>query len=238
MMILFEAQTGAPKCILLEEGILTDFRTAAAGAVAAKYLANKDSKNVLVAGTGNQAKLQVEFLLKIFPIKNLFIWGRSEGKARAYCDYLLNKHISVNLQIIKNIEEAENLDMDILITTTPSRKPLISNKLIKRGIHINAIGADMSGKQELDERIIPTAKVVTDSTAQCAKSGDLQHALKSGIIKLDEVYGELGEIISKRKVGRENPDEITIFDSTGLGVQDLAIANYVFDKYCDMKKIK
>jgi len=238
MMILFEAKTGIPKCILLEEGALTDYRTAAAGAVAAKYLANKDSENILVVGTGNQAKLQVEFLLKIFPIKNIFVWGRSEGKARTYCDYILNKQISANLQIINKIEEAENLDLDIIITATPSRMPLVSSKLIKKGNHVNAIGADMPGKQELDERIIRNAKVVTDSTAQCAKSGELQHSLKSGIMKLDKVYGELGEIISKKKIGRENLDEITVFDSTGLGVQDLAIANYVFDKYCDMEKIK
>ena len=237
MMILLEAKTGIPKCILLEDGQLTDYRTAAAGAVAAKYLANKDSENVFVVGTGIQAKLQVEFLLKIFPIKRLFVWGRSEDKAKDYCNYFLTKSTSFDFQIIKSIEEAQNLDIDIIITATPSRKALVPNKVVKKTVHINAIGADMPGKQELDEKIFSNAKVITDSTAQCAKSGELQHALKTGKITLDDVYSELGEIISKNKKGRENPEEITVFDSTGLGVQDSAISNYVFDKYCKVNKI-
>ncbi len=223
--------------LLLEDGQLTDYRTAAAGAVAAKYLANKNSENVLVVGTGIQAKLQVKFLSKIFPIKRLFVWGRSEDKAKDYCNYFITKLISFDFQIIKSIEEAQNLDIDIIITATPSRKALVPNKVVKKGVHINAIGADMPGKQELDEKIFSNAKVITDSTVQCAKNGELQHALKAGMINLDDVYSELGEIISKNKKGRENPDEITVFDSTGLGVQDSAISNYVFDKYCKVNKI-
>ena len=237
LMVLLEAKTGIPRCILLEDGQLTDYRTAAAGAVAAKYLANKDSKNVLVVGTGIQAKLQVEFLWKIFSIKRLFVWGRSEEKAKDYCNYFLTKSASFDFQNIKSIEEAQNLDIDIIITATPSRKALVQNKVVKKTVHINAIGADMPGKQELDEKIFSYAKVITDSTVQCAKSGELQHALKAGVINLDDVYSQLGEIISKNKKGRENPEEVTVFDSTGLGVQDLAISNYVYEKYCKVNKI-
>ena len=237
MMILLEAKTGIPKCILLEDGQLTDYRTAAAGAVAAKYLANKNSENVLVVGTGIQAKLQVKFLSKFFPIKRLFVWGRSEDKAKDYCNYFITKSVSFDFQIIKSMEEVQNLDIDIIITATPSRKALVPNKVVKEGVHINAIGADMPGKQELDEKIFSNAKVITDSTVQCAKNGELQHALKAGMISLDNVYSELGEIISKNKKGRESPDEITVFDSTGLGAQDSAISNYVFDKYCKVNKI-
>jgi len=237
MMILLEAKTGLPICILLEDGQLTDYRTAAAGAVASKYLANKDSENVLVVGTGIQAKLQVEFLLRILPIKRLFVWGRSEGKVKEYCNYFLTKPHSLDLEIVESVEEAQFLDIDIIITATPSRKSLVPKKAVKKGVHINAIGADMPFKKELDEKIFSNAKVITDSTAQCSKSGELQHALKTGNLKIDDVYGELGEIILKNKKGRENPEEVTIFDSTGLGVQDLAISNYVFDKYCKVNKI-
>jgi len=236
MMILLEAKTGQPTCILLEEGHLTDVRTAAAGAVAAKYLANKGSEKVLVVGTGIQAKLQVEFLLRIMPIKKLFVWGRSEGKAEDYCNHLQIKSPALELKIIKNLNEAQNLEIDIIVTATPSRQALLAKNTIPKAVHINAIGADMPGKQELDENILSAAKVITDSTAQCSKSGELQHALKAGVMKVNDVHGELGEVISNNKKGRDNPEEITVFDSTGLGVQDLAIARYVFDKYCELNK--
>ncbi|MCH6579676.1 MAG: ornithine cyclodeaminase family protein [Nitrospinae bacterium] len=236
MMILIEAKTGLPKCILLEEGQLTDFRTAAAGAVAAKYLANKGSEKVLVVGTGIQAKLQVEFLLRIMQIKILFVWGRSEEKAKDYCKHLQTKSPALEIKIVKNMNEARNLAIDIIVTATPSRKPLVPKNVVEKGVHLNAIGADMPGKHELDENILSAAKVITDSTAQCSKSGELQHALSAGVMKVNDVHGELGEVISNNKKGRDHPEEITVFDSTGLGVQDLAIARYVFDKYCEVNK--
>ena len=236
MMILLEAKTGLPKCILLEEGHLTDVRTAAAGAVAAKHLANPGSEKVLVVGTGIQARLQVEFLLRVMPIKKLFVWGRSEGKAEDYCKHLQTGSPALESKIIKNLNEARNLEIDIIVTATPSRQALLAKNAMQKAVHINAIGADMPGKQELDENILSAAKVITDSTAQCAKSGELQHALNAGVMKMDDVHGELGEVISRKKKGRANPEEITVFDSTGLGVQDLAIACYVFDKYCEMNK--
>ena len=175
--------------------------------------------------------------MKIFSIKRLFVWGRSEDKVEGYCDYFLTKPASFDFQKIKSIEEAQNLDIDIIITATPSRKALVPNKVVKKKVHINAIGADMPGKQELDEKIFSYAKVITDSTVQCAKSGELQHALKAGVVNLDDVYSQLGEIISKNKKGRENPEEVTVFDSTGLGAHDLAMSNYVLEKYCKVNKI-
>ncbi len=220
MMILLDVKTGVPQCVLLEEGILTDYRTAAAGAVAAQYLAKKSSSRVLVVGTGIQARLQVEFLSTLFTIQQLWVWGRSEDKVREYCD------LWPNASSIGRIEDAR--DMDIIVTTTPSRHPILSQ--VEKGVHINAIGSDMPGKHELNEAILSDVKVVTDSTNQCAKSGELQHAIQKGKMTLDRVHGELGEIIAREKEGRTHPDEITVFDSTGLGVQDLAIAEYVFRK--------
>jgi ornithine cyclodeaminase len=226
MMILFEAKTGIPKCILLDDGMLTDYRTAAAGAVAAKQLANVNSSKVLVLGTGIQARLQIEFLIKVFPIDKVFVWSRSKENTNDYCNYFIdNFSIEVNsVDCIKSIKE-----VDIIVTATPSRVPWIYE--VDKGVHINAIGSDMPGKQELDGKLLGEVKVVTDSTLQCAKNGELQHALKSGDITLNDVHAELGEILAKAKKGREFSDEITVFDSTGLGVQDLAIANYVFKKF-------
>ncbi len=226
MMILFDSKTGVPKCILLEDGILTDYRTAAAGAVAAKYLANPKSENVLVIGSGIQARLQLEFLIKTFRIRQVFVWGRNRENVKSYCDYL-SKFNLTSIKSISKIEEQD--DIDIVITTTPSREPLLSR--VGKGVHINAIGSDMPGKQELASKLLIKAKVVTDSTLQCEKNGELQHAMKSGEITRDNVYAELGEIVKKIKKGRESPEEITIFDSTGLGVQDLSIANYVYEKF-------
>jgi ornithine cyclodeaminase len=226
MMILLDSKTGVPKCILLEDGILTDYRTAAAGAVAAKYLANANSKNILVIGSGIQARLQVEFLLQIFKIERLSIWGRNAENVKKYCDYI-SKFNFLDLEVLTTVQEHK--EIDIVITTTPSRSPLLSS--VKKGIHINAIGADMPGKQELSPKLLVKSKIITDSTSQCEKSGESQHALKSGDVAFKEVHAELGEIIAKTKKGRESPDEITVFDSTGLGVQDLAIAKYVYEKF-------
>ena len=226
MMILLNSKTGIPKCILLEEGILTNYRTAAAGAVAAKYLANANSENVLVIGTGIQARLQIEFLLKLFQIRCISVWGRNQKNVKSYCNYLSKFNLS-NIKILTSINEHEKID--IIITTTPSRSPLLFS--VWKGVHINAIGADMPGKQELGPKLFAKAKIVTDSTSQCEKSGELQHALKSGDIASNDVHAELGEIVGKAKKGREYPEEITIFDSTGLGVQDLAIADYVYESF-------
>jgi alanine dehydrogenase len=224
MMILLDSKTGVPKCILLEGGLLTDYRTAAAGAVAAKYLANANSKNVLVVGSGMQARLQVEFLLQVFEIERLFVWGRNEENVKNYCDYI-SKFNFLDLKVLTTVQDHK--EVDIVITTTPSRSPLLFS--VEKGVHVNAVGADMPGKQELSPKLLAKAKIITDSTSQCEKSGELQHALNSGDIF--DVYGELGEIVAKTKKGRELSDEITIFDSTGLGIQDLAIAKYVYEKF-------
>jgi len=224
MMILLDSKTGEPKCILLEDGILTDYRTAAAGAVAAKYLANTNSKHVLVIGSGIQARLQVEFLLQVFDIERLSIWGRNVENVKSYCEYI-SKFKFLDLKVLTSIRDHK--EVDIVVTTTPSRSPLLLS--IEKGVHVNAIGADMPGKQELSSKLLANAKIVTDSTTQCEKSGELQHVLKSGDTL--DVYAELGEIVAKANKGRESSDEITIFDSTGLGIQDLAIANYVYGKF-------
>jgi alanine dehydrogenase len=229
MMVLLDSKTGVPKCILLEDGILTDYRTAAAGVVAAKYLARADSKNVLVIGSGIQARLQVKFLLQVFEIQRLCVWGRNEESVKNYCDYI-SKFNSLDLEVLTTVQDHK--EIDIVITTTPSRSPLLSS--VQKGIHINAIGADMPGKQELSPKLLAKAKIITDSTSQCEKSGELQHALKSGDVVLKEVHAELGEIVAKTKKGRESSDEITVFDSTGLGVQDLAIAKYVYEKFINL----
>jgi len=236
LMILLDAKTGVPKSILLEDGTLTDYRTAAAGAIAVKHLARKNSENVLVIGTGIQAMLQVEFLSKVLSIKRLFVCGRNKANANKYCNNILSKLPKLDVRAIKNIEEAKNID--VVITATPSKMALVPDSIIKDGMHINAIGADMPGKQELDEQILLRTKIITDSTAQCSKNGELQHALNKGIIDLNKIHAEIGEVISGAKKGRESVEEITLFDSTGLGVQDLAIASYVFEKYCKLNKIK
>jgi ornithine cyclodeaminase/alanine dehydrogenase-like protein (mu-crystallin family) len=227
MMILLDSKTGVPKCILLEDGILTDYRTAAAGAVAAKYLANANSKNVLVIGSGIQARLQIEFLLQVFEVERLFVWGRNDENVKNYCDYI-SKFNFLELKILPTVQDHKGVD--IIVTTTPSRSPLLSS--VEKGVHVNAIGADMPGKQELSSEFLAKAKIITDSTSQCEKSGELQHALKSGDIF--DVYAELGEIVAKAKKGRESSDEITVFDSTGLGIQDLAIAKYVYEKHINL----
>tara|TARA_B100000315_G_C14581357_1_gene590648 strand:+ start:1026 stop:2015 length:990 start_codon:yes stop_codon:yes gene_type:complete len=224
LMILSDPTNGLPLAIM-DATYATALRTGAAGGVAAKYLARGDSKVVSLVGCGAQARTQLKALLENFPIKEVKIWAH---KKAYYSAFLKNIKIpKLNFISCSKIEECVK-NSDIIVTTTPSRKPLIKLKWLKKGVHINAIGADAKGKQELESLILKKSKVVVDAWEQAAHSGEINVALRKKIISKKDIYADIGQIVSGKIKSRTNNQEITIFDSTGLAIQDIAIAQLIY----------
>ena len=235
LMILLDSQTGVIKSVLLDKGYLTDVRTAIAGAIASKYLSNPESSTVAIIGTGIQARMQLEALTLVRDIKNVNVWSRDIKKTHAYIEDV-SKNINLNFTAFDNTNEVVN-NADILITTTPSKKPLVNYSSLPKGIHITAMGSDAEEKNELEPDIIKNCDVyVPDSQAQTSILGELNHAIKNNLIKSDMIFNDLGKIIINPELGRKNNDDITVADLTGTGVQDTAIARYAY-AIADKKKL-
>ena len=233
LMILFSCKTGVLEALLLDNGYLTDIRTAAAGAVAARHLSRLDSSNVCIIGAGTQAKLQLTALNLVRPIKCANIWARSFEKASFVAEELSIK-LGFQVQASNNISEAVK-NADIVVTTTPSTKPILKADWLHPGLHITAMGADQHTKNELDPQCLKLADLyVADSISQTVKQGELRAALDAKIISSDENFPELGKIINKTEEGRSSPKDITIVDLTGTGAQDTAIATYALKKAVEL----
>ena len=228
LMILLNAKTGTIKAILLDKGYLTDIRTAIAGAIASKYLANLNITKVGIIGAGTQAHLQLESLMMVRKPKTAYIWGRSKDKVNAYINKM-KKKIKINYINSESIQEVCEKS-EILITTTPSSKPLIKNKWLKKGMHITAMGSDAEHKNELDPNIIKNCDVyIPDKQSQTNILGELHHAIKKKLINSTQKFVEIGDIIKNPDLGRKSKNDITVCDLTGTGVQDTAIARYAFN---------
>ena len=227
LMILLDSQTGVIKSVLLDKGYLTDVRTAIAGAIASKYLSNPESSTVAIIGAGIQARMQLEALTLVRDIKNVNVWSRDIKKTHAYIE-VVSKNINLNFTAFDNTNEVVN-NADILITTTPSKKPLVDYSSLPKGIHITAMGSDAEEKNELEPNIIKNCDAyVPDSQAQTSILGELNHAIKNNLIKSDMIFNDLGKIIINPELGRKNTQDITVADLTGTGVQDTAIARFAF----------
>lgn len=226
MMLLFSQKTGEPQAVLLDEGYLTDLRTAAAGAIAAKYLAPKSINRIGIIGTGIQARLQLEYLQRVTSCKNVIAHGRDQHKLLSFQTDMEKMGFKVHITLqVEDIPSKCNL----IVTTTPSTAPILFANHIKKGTHITAVGADTPHKQELDENIFKKADViVADSISQCMERGDISHAIKDKLISSNDII-ELGNVISGASKGRINDDQITVTDLTGLAVQDIAIAKAVLE---------
>ncbi len=227
VIVLLDLETSMPLAIM-DGTHITAYRTGAAGAVAASVLARKDSQKVGILGTGTQGRMQLLALRELFDIQKVTAWDIDKAMAERYKDQI-TKELSIDVQIVESPEDVTR-DADILVSVTPSRKALITVDSIQEGMHINAIGADGPGKQELDPQIMTrVSKIVVDSLEQCRRIGEIQHALGQGLIDESNIHAEIGEIINGDKSGRESEKEITLFDSTGLSAQDIAAAKIVYD---------
>lgn len=229
-IVLNEAKTGLP-ISLLDGTYITGMRTGAAGAVASKYLARENAETLGVIGAGQQAIYQIAAITKVRKIKEIFVFDINEKNIKNLEKVLGKEKIKIRSA---SIEEAAG--KDILVTTTPSREPIIKKSWIKPGTHINAIGADAPNKEELDPEILKGAKVILDDWEQASHSGEINVPFSKGLFRKEDVYASLGEIVAGKKPGRENDQEVTVFDSTGLALQDLYTANLVF-KAAKRKKI-
>jgi len=228
-IILINPKNGAPLAIMAGRNI-TAIRTGAAGGIAAKYLAKKDSRIVGLVGAGVQARMQLLALTSLYgSFEEVRVWDISPSARKAYVDEMKPKLSQSKIVSVKYIKDAVE-GSDIIVTTTPSRKPLVRSGWIPSGAHINCIGADAPGKQELDPTILKDAKIVVDDWDQASHSGEINIPIAKGIITKEDVWAELGEVVAGFKPGRTSEDEVTVFDSTGLAIQDAVTADLVYKK--------
>ena len=230
VILVFSQKTGELKLILLDKCWLTDMRTAAAGAVAAKHLAARNIHHIGIVGTGVQARMQLEMLRTVVDCQSCFIWGRDSTKVQGMLDDL---RASESIQAWGlDIQAAETLDdlvsdCNLIVTTTSAKNPLIRGDQVRKGTHITAMGSDDDGKQELEAALLAKAdRVVADSISQCSQYGECLHAIQGGLIEEGSIL-ELGQVIKNPAIGRTSEDQITVADLTGVAVQDIQIAKMV-----------
>jgi ectoine utilization protein EutC len=222
LMVVFDAATGLPTALLLDNGFLTDIRTGAAGAVAADVLARGSIGLVGVLGSGLQARHQIRCLREVRQFRHIVAWSPNAERLEAYCREMRDEGFLVES---RGTPEAVCREADLIITATPAREPLVRAEWLRPGQHITALGSDSPGKQELEAACLARADlVVVDRLTQCAAFGELRHALDAGLLRADRVHGELGEVVAGTKPGRTSDSQITVADLTGVGFQDTAIA--------------
>jgi len=232
-IFLLDPKTGAPLAIM-DGTWITNMRTGAGGAVAAKYLARKDSRVIAMVGAGAQARTQLIALNEVLDIDEVRVSDVIKGKAEKYAEEM-GEQLGIKIEPMTNVGKATK-EADVVVTVTTARGPIVKDEWISDGMHINAIGADAPGKQELDPDILKRAKIVVDDLKQALHSGEVNVPLSEGVIARGDIYAELGEVITGKKPGRASRDEITIFDSTGLAIQDIATDWKVYQKAKKMGK--
>ena len=234
MVAFLDPRNGALLSIMGGNNI-TAMRTAAAGGIAAKYLANRDSKTAGFIGAGVQAKAQLLALLSVFPnLEEIRVCDISPKAAETFVSVAKNKAPKCRIVAVENEAEAVH-EADIVVTTTPSKKPLVFDSWVSEGTHFNCIGADAPLKEEIDPAILKRAKIVVDDWEQASHSGEINVPVSKGILSKKDVWAELGEIVAGTKPARTSREEITVFDSTGLAIQDAATVEVVYKKAISRK---
>ncbi|MDR9776068.1 ornithine cyclodeaminase family protein [Rhizobium hidalgonense] len=224
-ILLFDARSCALICIM-DGSLITGLRTGAAGAVSVKALARKNARTIASIGTGNQARMQIRAINEIMKIEEIHAWDSTyETSSKYKAD--IEREFGIPVTVASSKKEAVER-ADILITTTRGKGSLVEAESVKPGTHIVAIGTDQRGKQELDPELFRNAKIIVDSLSQCTQKGETWHPLNKDIIAKDDIHGEIGEVLLGRKPGRESDDEITIFDSTGMAIQDNTTATKIY----------
>lgn len=223
LMLLFSATTGLVKAVLLDNGYLTNVRTAAAGAVAAEWLARPDAQIAGVIGAGVQARLQLEALKLVRKIERALVFARDSEKARAFAE-TAGADLGLEIEVAASPEHLVRRS-EIVVTTTPSTTPLIEAGWLQPGQHVTAMGSDAEHKNELAPDVVVRAdRYVCDRLSQCASLGELHHAVAAGAVAPDARFPELGQVIAGQEPGRTSDRQITVCDLTGTGAQDTAIA--------------
>lgn len=223
LMVVFSARTGQVEAVLLDNGYLTDIRTAAAGAVAARHLSRADAASACILGAGMQARLQLKALTLVRPVTRAVIWARDADKATKVAAELTDE---LGIEVTAQAEAAQAVrGADIVVTTTPSERPVLWADWLEPGQHVTAMGSDQEHKNELDPACLSRAACyVPDRQSQTVLLGELRSAIAAGIVAPDQSFAELGDIVAGTAPGRQAATDITIADLTGTGVQDTAIA--------------
>jgi ornithine cyclodeaminase/alanine dehydrogenase len=224
-VLLFDARSCALICVM-DGSLLTGLRTGAAGAVSVKVLARQNARKITSIGTGNQARMQIRAIHEVMKIEEIHAWDHHpENLARYKAD--IEREFGIPVVMASSMQAAVE-QADILITTTRGKGSLVQAAWIQPGTHIVAMGTDTYGKQELEPEIFRNAKIVNDSIAQCIEKGETWHPLNQNIITQANIHAEIGEILLGKKPGRETDQEITIFDSTGMAIQDNTTAARIY----------
>lgn len=220
MVIIFDAGTGLPLA-MLEGGMLTEIRTAAASALATRVLSRPESRVLAVLGTGAQAKWHARAIPVVRPIDQIRIWGRSVARATALAEQLRRAH-GAELRVAATPAEAV-WGADIVCTTTSSTEPVLRGEWLEPGMHLNLVGSAVASTAEVDVECVRRTRFYVDSrTSAAAEAGELRAALAAGAVTAGHVVGEIGEVLAKRAPGRATPDDITLYKSLGIASQDLA----------------
>ena len=230
VILVFSQQTGQLKVLLHDECWLTDMRTAAAGAVAARYLAPKNVHRIGIVGTGVQARMQLTLPKDVVDCQSCLVWGRDAHKVRTMIEDLSAdasiQDWGLKIHAARDIDELAS-ECNLIVTTTSARAALLRADQVQSGTHITAMGSDDHGKQELEAELLAKAdRVVADSIAQCVDHGECFHAVTHGHIRQDAIL-ELGNVIKNPALGRTNDEQITVADLTGIAIQDIQIAKMV-----------
>lgn len=224
LMVVFSARTGLVEAILLDNGYLTDVRTAAAGGVAAELLARKDASRAGIVGAGVQARLQLQALSLVRPLERAYVWARDGGKAEA-CAQEMTDALGLPVHRADSIDKLAR-ESDIVVTTTPATKPLILEEHLHPGLTIIAMGSDAHYKNEIAPAALTAADgYFCDRLSQVRLLGELHHAVEAGLVGAADAFPELGQVVAGVKPGRQSDDHCLICDLTGTGVQDTAIAD-------------
>lgn len=241
-ILVMDAKTGVPMGIL-DGSHITGIRTGAAGAIGARLLARSDAKNLLVVGAGHVATFQIAAMLTLFDgLEKVRIYdGLSQENAERFAasmPQVLKDSFGIDpgrtaFDAVTDLA-GDTADSDVIITVTPSKQPIIMKEWVKPGTHFSCIGSDMSGKEEIDPRIFADARVFTDDTPQCISVGEIEIPVKQGILRPEDIAGEIGEILTGQTIGRENDTQITVFDATGTALLDLLTAKLALAKAEEM----
>lgn len=228
VVLLLDIKTGAILA-MMDGAYITSLRTGAAGGIATKLLSRENAETVAVFGCGAQGKTLLEAVCNVRPVKRALLYDLNTDASNKVKTEMERK-LNISIQVVKNLELLKQAD--IICTATNSEKPLFSQKDISKSVHINAIGSYKPNMQEIDPKIIKSGKLFVDSRESVLKeSGDLIKPISEHIFTDAVIEAEIGELINKKVGGRHDNNEITIFKSVGLGVQDLFIANAIFEKY-------
>lgn len=227
LILLCDAANGFPLAVM-DSIEITILRTGAATAVAARHLARPDSRTATICGCGNQGRVQLRALRTVLPLQHVYAFDLDHAQAARFAGEF-SQEPGITVEVVHDLGTAVGKS-DVCVTSTPAKKHFLEKDYVVHGTFVAAVGADNEDKQELDPHLLASSKVVADVLEQCVEIGDLHHAISAGLMQASSVHAELGELVAGKKPGRTSPDEITIFDSTGTALQDVAAAAVVYER--------